>query len=229
MDRFFLRRRLGALPFLLLTVSFVLSTAGCRHIFSTVAYLVYGTNVDAEFDGLKNKRVAVIVRSDGPGRSIDQNRGANELAKRLGVLLDRTVSGIEVVDQQDVDNWMDNLRNDEADIQEVGKALEADMVVVIDLERFRLYDNSTSVYRGRADYHIEVYDLKGKRDKPVYDFQPDQQAVYPPSMGIPTGTLRRMEFRRIFVNVLADEIGRHFYSHDSTAHFARDSESLQYH
>jgi hypothetical protein len=53
--------------------------------------------------------------------------------------------------------------------------------------------------------------------------------VYPPNHGIPIGNKTRAGFRKVFVAALADRISEDFYAHDSTAHFARDSESLEHH
>jgi hypothetical protein len=203
--------------------------AGCRSVLTTAAYLVYGTNVDAKYSGLQEKRVAVVVKPPSVAINADQETGARELAEQIGYFLQANVKKIEVIDQQEVDKWKDNLNNNPDDAREIGKALEADAVVSVDLEEFKLYDNSTSVYRGRADYQILVYDLKEKSGQVAYESRPAEEAVFPPSAGIPIGELRRPEFRRVFVKSLAEEVARHFYPHDSTAAIARDSDALRYH
>jgi hypothetical protein len=226
MDRSFSRVFLR-LPLLLCFLS--LPLAGCRSVFTTVAYFVYGTNVEARYDGLKNKRVAVVVKPPSVSVNADQETGARELAEQIGFFLQANVKGIEVIDQQEVDKWKDDLKNNPDDAREIGKALEASAVVSVELEDFRLYDNSTSVYRGRADYQILVYDLKEKNGQVAYECHPAEGSLYPPNAGIPIGELRRPDFRRVFVKALAEEIARHFYPHDSTVAFARDSEALRYH
>jgi hypothetical protein len=52
------------------------------------------------------------------------------------------------------------------------------------------------------------------------------QSVYPPNTGIPTQELQEPEFRRKYVGVLADEIARNFYEHDSRANFAADAAAI---
>jgi len=43
-------------------ISMLLAAAGCRTVFTTAAYLIKGTNVDAEYEGLREKRVVVVCR-----------------------------------------------------------------------------------------------------------------------------------------------------------------------
>ena len=102
-------------------------------------------------------------------------------------------------------------------------------MVAVELEEFRLNDNSTSLYTGRCDYRIVVYDLADKSSEVAWQHDPTEAMVYPPNHGIPIGNKSRAAFRKIFVTALAEEISQHFYAHDATAHFARDSESLKDH
>jgi hypothetical protein len=227
MDRSF-SRRLCLVSLLVALLAIPLT--GCVNVFTTVAYLVYGTNVDAEYDGLKNQKVAVVVKPPSVTINADQEAGARELAQQIGDFLQANVRGITVIEQQEVDKWKDDLRNNPDDAREIGKALEADAVVSVELQDFKLFDNSSSVYRGRADYQMHVYQLTGeKAGKVVYHFEPTSEALFPPNSGIPIGELRRPEFRRVFVKYLAEEIARHFYAHDAHASVARDADALKYH
>ncbi len=72
----------------------LLSTAavGCKGLFSTVAYLVHGTDVPAAYDGLRNQRVAVVVSSSGRHGGIDLDHGARELAQKIASQLKRNVA-----------------------------------------------------------------------------------------------------------------------------------------
>ncbi len=64
--------------------------------------------------------------------------------------------------------WADENNWDE--YVEIGKALNADMVVGLDLEEFSLYQGQT-LYQGKANIKIPVYDVaQGK--EPVFERQP---------------------------------------------------------
>ncbi len=193
--------------------------SGCS-VLATAMYIIEGTNTKADFKDLKGKRVAVICR---PVTSLHfrDSSASRDLAKQVGMLLQQHVPKIELIDQRDVFEWADENSWDEYD--EIGKALDADMVVGLDLEEFDLYQGQT-LYQGKANVKIQVYDLaKGKQ--PVFE-RHLPQAVYPPNAAIPAGDKPESHFRRQFVDHLAQLIARYFYDHDATVDFASDSTAL---
>jgi hypothetical protein len=52
------------------------------------------------------------------------------------------------------------------------------------------------------------------------------QTVYPPNRVVQTSEKQESDFRREFVQVLADQIARHFYEHDAYADVALDAKSM---
>jgi hypothetical protein len=230
MERFISRRSLIWATWGLSLGLLALTTVGCKGLSSTVAYLIKGTDVDADYDGLRNKRVVVVVRNASGAATTDAEYGAQELARQIGDNLQANVSGLKTIDQQEVDRWKDDLNHHEQDdFRALGKSLKADAVVAVELEEFRLNDNSTSLYTGRSDFRLVVFDLKDKKGDIVYSYSPKESIVYPPNHGVPIGNKTRAQFRKIFVSALAEKIAEHFYAHDPTVHFASDSELLEYH
>jgi hypothetical protein len=197
-----------------------LPVTGCAKALATAVYLVKGTNVPAEYEGLKDKRVAVVCRQLVSLQYRDSTV-PRDLAARVGALLAQNGKKIEVIDQQQVSEWTDE--NSWDDFTEIGKALEADMVVAIELEDFRLHQGQT-LYQGRANVQIKVYDINDG-GKVVFDKIP-KPSVYPPNAAVPTSEKQESQFRREYVGILADEIAHHFYEHDSRANFAIDSTAL---
>jgi hypothetical protein len=211
--------RLARLALVLPIAAAALSAAGCSSALFTVMYLFKGTNVPAECDQLKEKRVVVVCR---PVVSL-QYRNAHvehDIAREVGELLRKNVPKIKVVDHRKVAEWMD--ANYVDDYVEVGKALHADMVVGIDLEQFTLLQGQT-LYQGRATVGVKVHDCK--TGKPVFQKRPPQ-TVYPPNRVVQTSEKQESDFRREFVQVLADQIARHFYEHDAYADVALDAKSM---
>ena len=203
---------------LALAALLLLPAGGCAmNMIAAAMYVLDGTNVDAEFDGLKRKRVAVVCRQMASQQYNDPNV-SRDLAKAVGQKLSEHVWRIKVIDQQEVANWTDSNQWDE--FTEIGKALEADLVVGIDVEDFRLLQGQT-LLQGRANVQIKVYDLKNN-NKLVFEKFP-RQSVFPPNTGIPTQDKQLPQFRREYLNVLSEEIAKHFYDHDSRSTFASDS------
>jgi hypothetical protein len=202
-----------------LATALVLALAGCRGILTTAMYLVKGNNIEAAFDGLKGKKVAVVCR---PMTSLEYRdaHAAKDIARTVGVNLRTNVSKIEVIDQSEVSKWADE--HTWTDYAEVGKGLGADMVVGIDLLSFSLLEGQT-LYQGKANAAVRVFDCTN--GKLVYEKELPP-SLYPPNTGIETMAMEEREFRAKFIRVLADQIGRHFYAHDAYADYAMDATVL---
>ena len=217
-DRFrFGRNRVFLTTALLLGLSVMV---GCQSGLATAMWLIKGPNMPAEYDCMDEKKVAVVCRAVDFS-SFNYHNAPKELSRRVSMLLTQNGSKIEVIEQRKVDEWMDN--NSWNEYIEVGRALDADIVLGIDLERFSIYEGQT-LYQGKANVTIKTYDCESGEllvDKPL------PQSVYPPNSAKPTSDLQESEFCREYLAVLADEIGRHFYPHDPRANFAADAAAMQ--
>ncbi|MCS5616930.1 MAG: hypothetical protein O3C39_01935 [Planctomycetota bacterium] len=188
---------------------------GCSTLL-TVAYLVQPADVPAEFAELKGKKVAVVCRPIIELEFTDAG-SARELASLVGLQIEQNVRRSDVVGQHEVARWIDE--NAWVDYQTVGKALESDYVVGIDLEEFRFHEGST-LYRGRATAHVKVYDLEEKKlvfQKRIDDF------AFPANNAIPAADRSEAEFRSLFLQMLSQRISRLFHAYESREVFAEDS------
>lgn len=188
---------------------------GCSTLL-TVAYLVQPADVPAEFAGLKGKHVAVVCRPIVELEFSDAG-SARELASLVDGQLGKNVRKVKIVGQQEVARWLDE--NSWVDYQTLGKSLDADYVVGIDLERFRLHEGST-LYRGRATATVRVYDItKGEMvfEKRLDDF------AFPANSAIPATDRSETEFRGMFLQMLSQRISRIFHAYESRETFAEES------
>lgn len=219
MDRNRNRHAAFLLPLGLVTM-LVVTAGGCTAV-ATALYIVKGTNVGAEYDSLKGKRVAVVCR---PVVALDYQNGAaaKDLAVAVGRLLKQNVKKIELVDPREVDDWCDE--NDWYNFTEVGEAVKADMVVAIELEQFSLSESLT-LYKGRAETLIQVYDMTAD-GQCVWQKRP-ASSEYPPNISLDRSAKDENEFRTEYIQVLATEIARHFFAHDTRVDFAKDAIAYQ--
>ena len=204
---------------LVLALASLLPSTGCLHLLMATGIYLWdgGNNVPAECKALEKQRVVVVCRP--PASSEYSFAGASrELAKRVSDLLEMNVPGIEVVNQKEVDNWIDE--SDLTDFKDVAKAVKADMVVHVELEHFDLYKGPT-LYQGNAEITISVYDMKEK-GKRVWERNLGQ-VLYPANSATPSQDKPVQHFQRDFVVVLADRIARNFYKHEAHADFAMDA------
>jgi len=198
----------------------LLFAAGCANWIAGAMWLVKGTNRSAECTALKGQRVVVVCRPPVEMEFSDGAVGGRELAVAVGELLDTNVRKIEVVDHREVDDWTDEHTWQE--YTEVGEALDADMIVGIDLETFNIYAGQT-LYQGTAAISVTVYNMK-EDGKVVYERM--LQVKYPPHTPIAKENKPPNQFRREFVAILAREVGKLFYDYDSFEDYAIDSKAL---
>jgi len=217
-------RRYGTLLAIAVLAAVVTAGSGCRTLFFTPLYLLRGTDVPAEYDGLKKQKVAVVCRPVVMLSMSEHIGAARDLAEELNRKLAAQVPKIQMIDQQKVEQWIDEAPYDDYEIAELGRDLGAEKVVVIELEGFSL-EQSTVLYQGKADVQFSVYDV-ADGGKIAFE-KPMPQVVYPPNSGIEQSAKPENEFRREFIDVVADRIGRHFYSHDRYADFASDAKAFK--
>jgi hypothetical protein len=199
----------------LLATALLVACSGCSTLL-TAAYILMPEDTPAEFKGLKGKHVAVVCKPIVELEFSDAG-SAREIAATVGALLERNVRKARLIDQQEVARWIDE--HAWVDYPTVGKALDADLVVGIDLQEFRLHEGST-LYRGRATMHVRVFDsATGKVvfEKRYDDFQ------YPADGAVPTSDRSEAQFRGMFLQILAGRIARSFYAYDSRTSFAEEN------
>ena len=195
----------------------MLLATGCSLV-PTIAYIIKPEDTPAEFDGLSGKRVAVICRAT----SLDYTQPTigREMAVQVGALLAKNGHKIEVVDERELADWID--KHDWQNYAEVGRALKADMVVGIDIDRFETSRGST-LLQGQADVRLSVHDIK--KNLVVWHKSP-ARITTPPNMLDTGSTVHEEEFRRRFISMVSDRIAHHFYDYDSRKQFAADGNAL---
>ena len=193
----------------------LVTCSGCSTLL-TAAYILMPEDTPAEFKGLKGKHVAVVCKPIVELEFSDAG-SACELAATVGGLIERNVRKTRVIDQQEVARWIDE--HAWVDYPTVGKSLDADLVVAIDLEEFRLHEGST-LFRGRATARVRVFDIatgKVMFEKRYDDFQ------YPADGAVPTSDRSEAQFRGMFLQILAGRIARSFHAYDSRTSFAEEN------
>jgi hypothetical protein len=193
---------------LLLAVS-LLHVSGCKSGLQTAALMFWGTDEDAEYPGLKGKRVAVICRPLA-GLEIRNASASRELAKKVSEIIKKKVSKVEVVDAQKIEKWIDEKGESDVEPAKVGRAMKAERVVVIDITApIELYDGQT-LYRGKTVIALSIYDMETKKT----EFEDTLTCEYPPSTGVPTSYKTESQFRSEFLAHIAQRVCRYFYKHD---------------
>lgn len=214
-----LRRPMVTSLSLMLVVLTLVPSTGCLHLLlASGIYIWQGGNVvPAECEALEEKRVVVVCRP--PASSDFSHAGASrQLNRGISGLLKQNVKKIDVVNPREVDMWLDESHT--GDYVDLGRAVKADVVVVVDMEQFDLYKGKT-LYQGNADISLLVYDME-QGGELVWDRQIGQ-ILFPHNAPIPAADKTQDQFQREFVGILASRIAVYFYKHDPNALFATDA------
>jgi hypothetical protein len=214
MDR--IRDCVGQGMAMLLLFTALLCPTGCG-VMSVMLYNMNPDDTAPDFKDLQEKRVVIVCRPVVELQFSDSTV-PRDLTRQVGALLSQKVRKIKVVDEREVSEWTDE--NSWQKFVEVGKALKADMVVGIELERFSLQQGPT-LFQGNAGLRLVVYDMQNG-GRQVYE-QTLPRVLFPPNTPIPSTDKSEAEFRRQFLTVLAEQVARHFYAHDSREDFATDA------
>ena len=199
-------------PLIPLIVLFcIVASPGCSML-ATGLWIIDPNDRAALYGGLKKSRVAVVCRPHS-ALALQYFNADRDLAAAVTRKLRTHVKDIECVDAEEILDWKD--ANQLESLAEFGKAMQADTVLVIDLEDFKLYQGK-SMLQGNASAEVTVFDVS--KDNPVFSTEP-LEVVYPPENGVPFDLANQKSaenrFRKKFIKVLADQISRNFYAYDS--------------
>lgn len=206
----------------LLAASVMVSQSGCAvaGLLAQVNYWIYGYKEPAKTHCLDKKRVAVVCLD--PGSLKGPGSEAAALAKAVSNALAYNVDGIDVVRQQEINDWIDTHDQDLTDFRDVGRGVKAQMVVGIDLESFSLHEGQT-LLKGRANVAVKVFDMT-QNGKVVYE-TPTREIAFPKN-GARHVTESEANFRVLFIHTVAQKIARDFYDYDRMEDYGSDSAML---
>jgi hypothetical protein len=192
-------------------------SSGCN-VLHHAYYVIKGNNVPAEFGGLKGKRVAVVCVSSSSSYGVDSE--TTLLANSMALLLRQRVPRISLVPQDEIADWIDSNSWDQLDYQQIGRGVKAEMLVVVELASFRYREDAT-LYQGKADLAVKVFDVKSGGDMVWSDRQSD--FAFPANGGYHTTEMSESRFKREFIKVLAQQAAQHFYDYEFEERMARDA------
>lgn len=208
----------------------LLPTTGCQAVI-LLGYLIGGPpSIEPDFEKqtsktLAKKGVRVLVLCYAPNDLKWDNDAVDyELAKHVAYRLNS--HEIKVIDPDRVHAWLD--QNDEWDNpDELGAVFKVDYVVYIDMKEYSLFEeNSSQLYRGRADAIVTVIEME-KRDKKDKDKEKDKDdwgkrrgypiyskeiaSRFPTNMPVSVDQMSYADFKKLYLSALSDEVGTLFY------------------
>lgn len=182
-------------------------------------YVLFGGSqtekVEAEFSGLKNKTVAIVIFADQAVQYEYPGARAG-LSLACASLFRKHIKGITVVDPLRIVKYQDeNIYWDTMDKTELGNKFNADYVVYISLLEFSTREPlSTSLFRGRISAEVGIYQTSLPERQSQVDRFGDLRVIYPEED--PTGELGKddSDVRWKTEVLFADKLTKKFYDHE---------------
>lgn len=198
-----------------LSLGLVGGTTGCT-ILANLGHAVGADQIPPEYAGLADSRVAVVALTDASHYSDD--KAARFLARQVGQVLQANVKKVRLVREDEISKYRDENGYDETDFVAIGEALEADKVIGIQVGNMTLLDGQ-SLYRGRSDVIVQVFDPK--TNELLFSRDLDEY-TYPESAGQHVSETTETKFQKLYLTVLAERIGRMFHPYDFSDTVALD-------
>lgn len=186
-----------------------LAAPGCAGIPSHMMWWMKLDRRPAEYPGLEGKQVAVYVES--PQSSFGLDVESDMLAREIGTQLRYSVPKIDVVQQDEVAAWIDAHGSRQVDYRALGKGLKVERVVVVKLNSPLVYHENSTLYQGKADYTVTVYNAADGK-APYSSRCPE--FIFPKRGGVSTMEMSEAKFRLEFIKWLGDDITRRFHAND---------------
>lgn len=212
------KKHLAYCALMMLFPMLVMATStGCIRQMAQLLYVIKGHQVPAKFQGLEGKRIAVVCVSDEAAYGPDTL--TYTVSKNICVKLSQGLKKGKVISPAQVENWVDQYGWDPAEVVAMGKELNAESVVVIEIGSYSIHEGAT-IFKGRADITATVYDIK-KDGQIVFSHGPSEYSF--PKDGRASIQTSDRQFEAFYLARLTDHISKLFISHDKLDSFAEDA------
>lgn len=173
------------------------------------------------------KRIVVVTSAD-TGTQIDAghvDQELNELVSRKlfeGFSIDKKTKEIQIIRSDRLARWQDEHPHS-TDLNEIGRALNADYVIHVDVDQLDFYQGGNRMlFQGQADIAVSVIKVNGQGDGEVVFPAESFNTEFPRGRPIPATDWSMARFRRAFLLRLAEQISWFFVPHEGSDGFGRD-------
>ncbi|MDO5580758.1 MAG: hypothetical protein Q4G69_06455 [Planctomycetia bacterium] len=210
--------------YIILILGLITST-GCSSALMFPLFLIKGTDVDPEFKkevkSIPKKSKMVVIARTGSKLFGSENPSA-PLSNCITLLLSNKIDEkkkLEWIPYEKVESTFDDETLLLENFTRMGKELEADYVIGVDIDHFST-QLSSQLYQGRSKVQVQMIEVKtGKAvvRKTMPEF------VYPPTPTTANGK-HPTEFQKNYIGKLSEEIGNLFCAYDPHKKYAMDSD-----
>jgi len=191
----------------------MLLTGGCGEMLYFFWPFGRTKTIPAQFDGLKNRSVAVVVFAP-ESTQFEYTWAVLNLSAMTSARLRAGVKGVTTIDSQKINAYQrKNLHWAEMDRTALGKALKADFVLYISLVEFSTVEEGyVDLLRGRINGEIKVYDCSKSEDSACVWTCENIRVTFPKTATVRTAR-NEADIHSVIMAKFSEKLARKFYSY----------------
>ncbi|MEZ6066782.1 MAG: hypothetical protein R3B90_13995 [Planctomycetaceae bacterium] len=194
--------------------SLLLAAPGCAQVVLLGLLIGGPPHIQPEFETETGEslvgtdaKVAVVCYVD-PDVRLKYSKIDVELSAYVAGLM--KINKINIIEPDYVRAWIDT-HPDWETAEEVGRAMEADYVIELELVDFGLYEpHSATLFRGNATCYVKAYQIP-ETGSAQQLYSRDVDFMFPTKIPRPTTDQTELSFKREYLSRLGEEIGFLFY------------------
>ena len=212
--------KINSLVLLFVLATAVVTSTGCIQEMAQLLYVIKGHKVEPAFAALKEKKVAIVCNSDAAAFGPDAL--SVTIAKHIGLALATSEDQITIAAPAKVEEFIDANGWQEDSPAQLGQAVGADYVIVIEVEDYSIHEGPT-LYKGRSDWTASAYDVAND-GKIAFSNGPNHFAF--PETGRPSLRTSERVFESFYLSRLCDRISKQFVTYDKMESYADEAMML---
>ena len=204
---------------LIAVLALIATQSGCLGLASNLMHAVGADRVPPEYkdyEDLEDCRLAVVTMTEASQYSNDA--ASRFLSRRVGQILTNELDDVRLVREDEIEQWRDEHGYDNMDFASIGKDLNAEKVVAIQVSNLTLREGQ-SLFRGKSDVTLQVIDVADGSTLFIHDLD---EHTFPVNAGQHVSETTESKFQKLYLTVLAERIGRLMHPYDFADTVAMD-------
>jgi len=200
----------------IIVVTIISFTIGGCNLLEYPFYVLFGrshTKVKAEYTGLENQKVAVIIVGQS-AIDFEEPYARMDLALATEQALTEHVKNIELADQEEIQNFQRS-RFDwySLPVADIIEQFQVQRLLYVELIQFTIREpESVNLLRGHIWAQLRVYQKESDTpDIPVYETE--TEVTFPEQAPSPYSEAARFNIRQQSIQLFAREVARKFHDH----------------
>jgi hypothetical protein len=200
---------------ILIVLPLSLAMGGCN-LLVYPAYVLFGgdeISVKAQYKGLKDKRIAILVVSR-PAFDFEYPYASTNIGLAGAHTISQHVKGVSFVEQDKIQDFqLENLSWLSMPVSQIAKQFDAQRLIYIDLYEFSMYEQgSINLLRGQISAEVRIFEMESPTPD-IESYKSDIKVLVPHNNPIPASEDALYVINQQSIMAFAEKLAWKFYDH----------------